>query len=126
MFAQYADAQRAQGLLGELPFLDTSKAFFWVPPGYSSAIGSDSVRMIVEQSAPNLRMIDPRWRSLRIEPLDDSMAAYTGELSSTTVGLNNDTTRSVLLETGVVVKRADGWKLLCGQTGLAPSKPQEP
>lgn len=119
MFDQYASALRTHGLLHELPYLDTSAAFFWVPPGYSGAIGLDSIRTILERNAPALKRIDPHWSNLRIEPLNDSLAAYTGQLESVTVGLNNDTMRTSLLETGLVVKRADGWKLLCGQTGIA-------
>ncbi|QQR86043.1 MAG: hypothetical protein IPJ76_15760 [Flavobacteriales bacterium] len=126
MFEQYANAQRSQGLRGELPFLDTSNAFFWVPPGYAGPIGFDSVRTIVERTAPTLRAIDPRWRALRIEPMNDSMAAYTGELEAVTVGMNDNTTRTTLLETGFVVKRADGWKLLCGQTCYAPPEKEGP
>jgi len=59
-------------------------------------------------------------RRLRVEPLNDSLAVYTGLLHATVIGAHNDTTHTDLLETGFVVKRSDGWKLLCGQTAVAP------
>ena len=55
-----------------------------------------------------------------MEPLNDSLAVYTGLLHATVIGAHNDTTHTDLLETGFVVKRSDGWKLLCGQTAVAP------
>lgn len=120
MFQAYGDALRRDGLLGELPYLDTSAAFFWVPPGYAGPIGIDSVRAVLQRNAPSLQSLDPQWQDLQVNALSDTLAVYTGRLHSIAVSKEGDTTRSELLETGIVVKRADGWKLLCGQTAVAP------
>ena len=120
MLEAYGDAMRHDGLLGEFPFLDTSDAFFWVPPGYAGPIGIDSVHAVLRRNAPGLRHIDPRWNELRIEPLGERHALYTGSLRLESISMKGDTSIIRLLETGLVVKRPDGWKLLGGQSALAP------
>lgn len=120
MFRDYADACERDGLLGEFAFLDSSAAFFWVPPGFGGPIGLDSVHAVLRKNAPSIRAMDTQWKQLRVDVLGDSLASYTGLMHATTVTVQNDTQHVDLLETGLVVKRGTGWKLLSGQTSVAP------
>jgi hypothetical protein len=116
MFTEYETAVERNGLMAEFAYIDSSADFFWVPPGYASALSYDSVRTIVTQNAAAIRSISLTWDSLRIIPLTASVAAYTGILRWRSEGFSGLKTESKLLETGIVVKRNDGWKLLGGQT----------
>ncbi len=122
MLADYAEAQRQNGVLGELPFLDTTDAFFWVPPGYTKAINGDSVRAVLQKFAPSIRSVDGHWLALDVHPLNDSIAVYTGRLRATNISIAGDSTTHELLETGVVARRVDGWKLLGGHTTVLPAQ----
>lgn len=113
----YADIKKT-GLTAEFKYLDHSPDFFWVPPGYSSAISYDSVATVLNQNAPLFRSVDNAWDSLRIIPLTTELATYTGRLRSTMVDASGKTSHIALVETGLLVKRKDGWKLLSGQTSV--------
>lgn len=112
----YFDATRHDGLLAGLPFLDNSEQFFWVPPGYDSAIDYDSVVKVIRSHAPHVAMVNNSWRSLQINVLNDSAAVFTGEILSVTIDTSGRSTANNLLETGVMILRKDGWRMLCGQT----------
>ena len=111
----YYNDIRESGLLAELNYLDSSTNFCWVPPGYTQSISYDSVVSILKQNAPNFKYIDNSFDTLRIIPLTKELATYSGKLHTTiTDTINNQVTFS-LIETGVLIKRSDGWKLLIGQ-----------
>ena len=116
MLGEYEASIERGGLMAEFAFLDSSDDFFWVPPGFSSALSYDSVRAIVSLNAQNTRSISMSWDTLRIVPLSGSLAAYTGVLSWRSADTTGVESRTKLIETGVAVRREDGWKLLCGQT----------
>src|SRR5688572_31858927 len=65
----YYNDIRKEGLRAEFRYLDNSKEFFWVPPGYSSPISYDSVAAILNQNAPLFKSIDNSFDTLRIIPL---------------------------------------------------------
>lgn len=113
----FGDIKRS-GLLAEFAYLDHSPAFFWVPPGYGGPISYDSVATILKRSAPKYRSIENVFDTLQIVPLNKELASYTGRLYSTMTDTAGNTARFSLLETGVMIKRADGWKLLNGHTSL--------
>jgi hypothetical protein len=114
----YLDAVRAHGFMGEINYLDDSDDFFWVPPGRTSAIGYDSVIVILRASAPLYQVVDNRWDSLQVVPITKHVATYTGKLTSELTDMHGKTETYHLLETGVVIRRRDGWKLLHGHTSL--------
>lgn len=116
----YNDIRRS-GLNAEFKYLDSSSDFFWVPPGYSNAITYDSVSAILKQSASQYRSIDNRFDSLHIKPLSKELATYTGRLQSTMTDTSGKVLTVSLVETGVLIKRQDGWKLLNGQTSIINS-----
>jgi hypothetical protein len=55
---------------------------------------------------------------LKIIPLSKELASYTGRLNSTIVNKLGKVMTFSLVETGVLIKRKDGWKLLNGQTSI--------
>lgn len=123
MLEDYCADIRVGGLSAEFKYLDASPDFFWVPPGYSSWLSYDSVAAILKQRARAYRSVDNRWETLRVDPLAHEYASYTGKLQGTTIDTAGSVIKYTLLETGIVVKRKEGWKLLRGHSSLAPEKP---
>jgi hypothetical protein len=120
MLHNYYNDIKTNGLTAEFKYLDNSPDFFWVPPGYSSAISYDSVAIILNQNAPVLKSTDNSFESLRIIPLDRNIATYTARIRSTVTDTAGKVSTFSLVESGVVIKRKDGWKLLSGQTSIVP------
>jgi hypothetical protein len=113
----YADIGR-EGLKAELRYLDSSNDFFWVPPGYTTSISYDSVVTILTQNAPAFQSVINSWDTLRIIPINRDLATYTGRLHSTMTDTAGKVSQYNLVETGILVRRKEGWKLLSGQTSI--------
>ncbi len=109
---------KENGLTAEFKYLDKSEDFFWVPPGYKSAITYDSVYNILTHSAPKFKSIDNAFDSLRIIPLSDNIATYTGKIKSVITDTTGKIMSLTLLETGIMIKRGNNWKILSGQTSM--------
>lgn len=116
----YYTSIKQQGLTAEFAYLDSSADFFWVPPGYSVAISYDSVAAVLRQNAPKFQSIENSFDTLRIIIINAELATYTGKLHSTMIDTSGNTATFSLVETGVMIKRKNGWKLLSGQTALVP------
>jgi hypothetical protein len=114
----YLAAVAASGLTAEFDYLDHSKDFFWLPPGFSTSISYDSVAAILMRNAPLFSAVHNSFDSLRIIPLSSKMAVYTANIRSEMIDTTGQVFSSQLVETGVVIKRVSGWKLLNGQTSL--------
>jgi hypothetical protein len=114
----YYNDIRKSGLTAEFKYLDNSSDFFWVPPGHSSSISYDSVTTILKQNAPKYKSIDNSFDTLGIIPLSKELATYTGRINSTMTDTAGKTMTLELLETGILIKRREGWKLLSGQTSI--------
>jgi hypothetical protein len=108
------------GLMAEFKYLDQSKEFFWVPPGYNASISFDSVASILKQSAPKYKTIANTFETLNVIPLSKELATYSGRLQSVMTDTLGNTNTFTLVETGVLIKRKDDWKLLNGQTTIVP------
>jgi penicillin V acylase-like amidase (Ntn superfamily) len=117
---KYYDAINQSGLMAEFAYLDSSDKFFWVPPGYTSAISYDSVATVIKYNALLFSKVNNVWDSLHITPLTKELANYTGKLSSTMTDKAGNSNTYNLIETGLMIKRKDGWKLLSGQTAVLP------
>lgn len=117
----FSDIKKS-GLTAEFKYLDNSSDFFWVPPGYTNAISYDSVAAILKKHAPNSRSIDNSIDSLRIIPLSKELASYYARINSTMIDTTGKAETFTLIESGVWIKRNDGWKLLSGQTAVLNSK----
>jgi len=115
---KYYDDIRKSGLSAEFNYLDNAPDFFWVPPGYPELLSYDSVAVILKQSAPKYKYIDNKFNSLRINPLSKELAIYSGQLQSVMTDTSGSITAYSMIETGVLIKRVEGWKLLSGQTSI--------
>jgi hypothetical protein len=116
MFDDYHKDIADQGLLGEFKYLDASTDFFWIPPGFHSALSYDSVRVILETTASAFKDIEFRWDMLTIFPLAPDIATYHGIVVGSMTDTANTRFPVRILESGTVIKRVDGWKLLSGQS----------
>lgn len=118
----YVAAVKKDGLTAEFEYLDSSGDFFWVPPGYNSAISYDSIAVILNANAPFFQTVENSFDSLRIVPLTEGLATYTAQLRSVMTDTVGNISSLRLIETGIVIKRVEGWKLLSGQTSLLKDK----
>ncbi|MEZ4919480.1 MAG: nuclear transport factor 2 family protein [Saprospiraceae bacterium] len=122
MLKSYHQAMETNGLEAEFDFLDNSDDFFWVPPGYTSTLTYDSVRTILKQTAPAIDSISLSWETLSIYPLSRDLASYSGIVSGTMRDTSGNINAMHLIESGTCIRRADGWKLLNGQSAVLPEK----
>lgn len=118
----YHRAIEQRGLWAEVDYLDNSSDFFWVPPGYTSAISYDSVMQVLNSSAPLFKKISYRWDYLNIYPLSNELANYTGKLQSEMVDTTGQVTSLTMLETGTMIKRGSNWKILHGQSRIVDTQ----
>lgn len=118
MLENYYRDIRQEGLKAEFKYLDNSPDFFWVPPGYTRAISYDSVATILRANASLLKSVDNSFDTLSVIPLSKQLATYSGRLRSVVTDTSGLTSTHRLVETGTLIKRKDGWKLLNGQTSI--------
>ena len=118
LFDHYFEAIRKDGMTAEFEYLDRSSDFFWVPPGYHDPISYDSVAAVLTLNAPRFVSVENTFDTLRIIPLTTALATYTAKLRSVMKDTSGNISSLQLIETGVVIKRSDGWKLLSGQTSV--------
>ena len=107
-----------KGLMAEFDYLDNSADFFWNPPGFNTTLSYDSVRTILENNSAFIAKMECTWDVLEIHPLSSSIASFSGIVICITTDTSGQVSRSKMIESGITVKRNDGWKLLNGQTTL--------
>jgi hypothetical protein len=120
MMNDYYNDIKTNGLLAEFKYLDSSKEFFWTPPGYSTIIRYDSVANILRSNAAGFKSIENTWDTLDIMPASERLVFYTASITSRVTDTSGKITLTKLFETGAVIKRKDGWKLLSGETSIHP------
>jgi hypothetical protein len=118
MLLNYAFDIKEKGLTAEFDYLDNSSDFFWAPPGYGRAISYDSVANILKTNADHFRAIENSYDSLSVIALKNDLAIYNALITSSVIDTEGSKSTVHLVETGVVIKRKNGWKLLSGQTSL--------
>ena len=118
MFDNYHDDIRQDGLTAEFKYLDQSDDFFWVPPGYKSALSYDSIRHILENNAKSFQAIEFKWETLQIYPLSEKIANYSGIVKGSMTDTSGNKSSVIIIESGTIIKRSDGWKLLSGQSAV--------
>ena len=122
MLNDYHIAIKEGGFAAEFDYLDQSNDFFWIPPGYESALDFDSVKTILLGSASAFEHVDLDWETLQAYPLSNTIATYSGIVKGTmtdTTGVDNDVR---ILESGTLIRREDGWQLLSGQSRMLETK----
>ena len=118
MLKDYQNAIKENGLLAEFKFLDQSDEFFWVPPRIDRALNYGEVADILTINAGRYQWIDNQWVKLEIFPLAPDIATYYGLVTSAMLDTAGQVSRFRLIESGTVIKRENGWKILCGQTSI--------
>jgi hypothetical protein len=113
----YSDI-RKEGMLASLKYFDSSKQFFWIPPGYLNYVSYDSVAAAIRRSAPGLKSLNNHYDSLLIVPLSADHAQFAMRSISISVDTDGDSTTTAFIESGVMVKRSGGWKFLSGHTSI--------
>ena len=114
----YHRAMESEGLLSEVDYLDNSDDFFWVPPGYGSALSYDSVMTILTTNAPSIQKMKIEKDYLYVFPHSFELATFTTRLRNTTIDTAGVTSAVSMLETGTLIKRPKGWQLLNGQSRI--------
>jgi len=122
MLSDYHADINKEGLTAEFLYLDNSSDFFWVPPGYTSALNYDSVRSILEKNAKSLSTVKLKWDTLQIFPLSNKIANYTGIVNGQMIDTAGIESNVLIIESGTLIKRGDGWKLLSGQSAILDAK----
>lgn len=120
---KYCSDIRESGLRGEFKYLDHSDDFFWTPPGYSLALNYDSIAAAISRKSHVLLSVDNRFDTLAVFALSKHYATYTGRLRSVVTDTTGKTSSYKMVETGLMIKREDGWKLLQGQTTMLSTEP---
>lgn len=114
----YCKDVKQSGLTAEFKYLDSSADFFWVPPGYSTAISYDSVARILRQNAGMFKSLDNTYKTLTIVVVSKRIATYNAVIHSVSIDTSGKVNEANLIETGVLIKRPSGWKLQSGQTSI--------
>ena len=114
----YYDDIRQSGLLAEFNYLEESPDFFWSPPGFTHPLSYDSIASIIRLNSTLYQKVDNQFDTLLIIPVKRKVATYSGRLTSTVVDTAGVTTTIRMIETGVLIKIDDQWKLLNGQTSV--------
>ena len=120
MFDAYHAAIKENGLEAEFDFLDNSPDFFWVPPGYKSAQSYDQVKNALIENNKAIKSIQFKFDTIQVYPLSNSIANYSGVVSGKMLDTSNMVSTFRIIESGTLIKRNDGWKLLNGQSRNLP------
>lgn len=116
MFDNYHNDIKKDGLKAEFKYLDNSSDFFWVPPGYDSALSFDSVKTILLSNSKFIHSIEFSWDTLQVFPLTNTIANYSEIVNGIMIDTSNTKSTFKIIESGTLIKRKDGWKLLNGQS----------
>ena len=124
MTNRFCDEERANPNEAILDCFDDSPEFLWVFPPDTTVISRDAQLAIVKAEAPLYRSIDPVWDYMRVEPLTNRYAVFTGRSHTTMIDTSGRVFKFTGVTTGIVVHRPGGWKFLNGQTYEVPLKNQ--
>lgn len=114
----YSNDVNFNGLRAEFKYLDSSSSFYWIPPGYISAVSYDSVKKILIATDPTLRAINNRYVDILVDPLSSLYASYKARVISHTEDTAGKIYDVQMLETGVMRKEKNNWKLMNGHTSM--------
>lgn len=115
---QYFTDIEKEGFTAEFNYLDSTDEFFWVPPGFKMALSYDSVKASIQQNSTVFTSVKNTWTSLKVYAISPTIASYNGIIDCHLTDTAGHTIQAKLIETGTLIKRNSGWKLLCGQTSM--------
>lgn len=118
MLYQYNANIKDKGLQSEFEYIDNSPGFFWVPPGATGPQPLDTIISSISHNATRLKLVNNTFDTLVVIPLTIRLAQYSARIHSIVTDTGGHQTTTTLVETGLVVKRKNGWKLLSGQTSV--------
>ncbi|WP_109300881.1 hypothetical protein [Aquimarina sp. AU474] len=118
MFDNYHYDIKKEGLTAEFKYLDSSDDFFWVPPRFTSALSYDSVKHILEKNAKAYQTVSFDWDTITIFPLTQDIANFSGIVNSHMIDTSGVSSKFKIIESGTLIKRKSGWKLLNGQSAI--------
>lgn len=121
MLYQYNADIKAKGLHAEFDYIDNSPGFFWVPPGAAGPQPFDTIITMIGRNAARLKQVNNTFDTLIVIPITMRLAQYSARIHSIATDTAGGQTTTSLVETGLVVKRKNGWKLLSGQTSVCNS-----
>lgn len=118
MLYKYCADVKERGLHAEYDYIDNSGQFFWAPPGATAPLPFDTVISMISRNAAVYKQVSNTFDTLSVTPLTGSLAAYSARIRSMCTDTAGTQTIVHLVETGIVIKRPQGWKLFCGQTSV--------
>ena len=116
MLENYHKDINQYGLMSEFKYLDSTKNFFWIPPGYKTPLDFDSVRSILTKTSKSLKTVFFKMEDLKLHPLSKKYVNYSATIEGHIVDTSGNKSEVSIIESGILVKREDGWKLFSGQS----------
>jgi hypothetical protein len=78
----------------------------------------DSVSTILIQNSRALKSVKFEWESLIVHPINNDIGTYNGVVKGNFTDTSGLSSKMRIIESGTIIKRDDGWKLLSGQSAL--------
>lgn len=116
MLKAYTKSFNALDIDNTQKYIDDSEDFFWIYTPDKNPVNSDYVKKVIKKEIEKYRAIDIRFYYIRVNPLTENIAVYTGGWEEASENHKGDIEKFFGVETGVVIKRNGGWKFLNGQT----------
>ncbi len=92
-----------------------------MPPNYNSPQSYNQVKNVLIENDKAITSIEFKFDTIQVYPLSDSIANYTGIISGKMVDTASTlSTTFKIIESGTLIKRKSGWKLLNGQSRNLP------
>jgi ketosteroid isomerase-like protein len=99
-----------------LKHYDTSACFFWSITPDTIPMKRGAMVTMHRHAIRDYVKFDGYWSDMRVEPLTRDLAMYHGTYHVYTEDKSGQKGKIMGVETGVMIKREDGWKFLAGQT----------
>jgi hypothetical protein len=95
---------------------DTSACFFWAITPDTIAMKRSAMVTMHRHAVKDYTKFEGYWSDMRVEPLTNELAMYHGTYHVLTEDKDGHIGKIMGVETGIMIKREDGWKYLAGQT----------
>ncbi|MCU0373181.1 MAG: nuclear transport factor 2 family protein [Ignavibacteria bacterium] len=116
MTSRYFEDFHANNVDTVLRHYDTSACFFWSITPDTIALKRSAMVTMHRHAIKDYAKFEGYWSNIQVEPLTKELAMYHGTYHVNTEDKGGKKGKITGVETGVMVKREDGWKYLAGQT----------